>query len=157
MRRLAKLGEVAVHALIAMLITVTIGITVAARVGHLLATPSQCRWVDIPYSPLIWGTAFVCAYFLNQRLESRAATWVWIVGIAWFLVVLSDQLRFHRPELCGGCSLFQDTWNTYFAWDYRKCADSECLGQVFATTPLLNSLAYSIGAWVGLRSRKRDS
>jgi hypothetical protein len=37
--------------------------------------------------------------------------------------------------------------DSYF--DYYKCSSDECLGLLFATCPMLNSLAYSLWATIG--------
>jgi hypothetical protein len=157
MQWLWKLGMIAMHALVAMVVTVILGVILAGELGHALKLSSQNRWVDVPYSPVIWGTALICAYLLNVRFQSRASMWVWTFGLTWFVILLADVLRFHDPRWCQGCSLARDIWNTYFAWDYRKCADSNCLGEVFGTTPLVNSIAYSLGAWLAMRSKSENS
>jgi hypothetical protein len=152
MRWVVRIGSVVIHAMVAMIITVIIGVVLAGELGRTLGV-SQNRWVDMPYAPVIWSTALLFSYVLNLRFRTQAAVWVWVFGVAWFLFLLTYELRFHDPRWCDGCSLAQDIWNSYFTWDYRKCGNTECLGQVFGTTPLLNSLAYSIGAWLALRSK----
>jgi len=63
---------VAVHAIVAMIVTVVIGVVLAGELGHILRV-SQNRWVDIPYAPLIWGTALLFAYLLKPAISKRGA------------------------------------------------------------------------------------
>jgi hypothetical protein len=96
----------------------------------------------------MWGAAFVLGLFVNRELRDRSAYWVWIIAALWLGYHIVEDLKWYDPRWCHGCSAAQFVWYNYFS--YRN-AMQEGLGQLFATAPMLNSLAYSAGAALGLR------
>lgn len=114
-----------------------------------------------PYSPAIAASALLLGYFVGFRLLGlRAATWTWAMGVLWLLVGVHE-LTSHwsaswSPEKtrCGYAlaNLFGPT---------LKCSGSECLYELFYTTPFTASVTYSIGAClrkrIQTRKRPRDS
>ncbi len=105
-----------------------------------------------PYSPMIATTAFLLGYFVAGRVsDGRAATFVWIIGAAWMTFGIYDVTR--------GWST---TWSPEGTrWGYvlanmfgptRTCSGSECMYELFFTTPLVASITYSVGAY--LRQRR---
>lgn len=89
------------------------------------------------YNPIFWACGLLLGLFVNYRTRNRSARYVWVVGVAYVLFVLSTD---HR----GYSHAFQALFST-------DCTDGECLGLVFFTVPFLNSIACSGGAWFGLR------
>jgi hypothetical protein len=70
--------------------------------------------------------------------------WVW------------DAVHTYDPRWCEGCSVLQNVWRNLFTVGYSSCMQ-ECLGELFGTTPLLNSIAYSLGAFFALRSKRANA
>jgi hypothetical protein len=89
------------------------------------------------YNPIFWVWSLFLGLFVNYRTKNRSARYVWVVGVAYLLFVLSTD---HQ----GYSHAFQLLFST-------DCKDGECLGLFFFTIPFLNSIAYSGGAWFGLR------
>jgi hypothetical protein len=89
------------------------------------------------YNPIFWACGLLLGVFVNYRARNRSARYVWAVGVAYLLCVLP-----------AGHQGYSHAFKTLFSID---CTDGECLGLVFVTVPFLNSIAYSGGAWFGLR------
>lgn len=89
------------------------------------------------YNPIFWVCGLLLGLFVNYRTKNRSARYVCIAGVAYLLFVLSTD---HQ----GYSHAFQLLFST-------DCKDGECLGLFFVTVPFLNSIAYSGGAWFGLR------
>ena len=105
-----------------------------------------------PYSPMIAATAFLLGYLAAGFVfDGRAATFVWIIGLAWMVFGIYDTTRYWSavwsPEKTRWgymlASLFGPT---------LKCGDSECMGELLYTTPFTASIMYSVGAY--LRKRR---
>jgi hypothetical protein len=89
------------------------------------------------YNPIFWVFGLILGLFVNYRTKNRSARYVWVVGVAYLVFVLSGE---HQ----GYSHAFQLLFST-------NCEDGGCLGLLFFTVPFLNSVAYSGGAWFGLR------
>jgi len=135
------------HVLLAMIATMVIGGLMCVTVGAWLGK-ARNPWFDVPYSPLLWGFAFFLGLFLNLIMPTHSAKWVWIVGALWLIVVGASDISAYDPRWCNGCSLPQYVWYSYFS--YWNCTQ-ECLGQLLVTAPMLNSVAYSLGAAAALK------
>jgi hypothetical protein len=149
-----RIGAFTLHALIAMVLTVLVGLMLAAPIdyviGEMLGTPpSLLRRIalDVPYSPLSWVSAMVCGFLVNRRTRDVVAQWVWIVGVIWLTLWTAEALRF-----CGGCSILDVVQTHFFSIESSSCSSEECLYQLLATTPMLNSVAYSLGAVLAFRT-----
>jgi hypothetical protein len=139
MKKAALFG---LHVVIAMMVTMVVGGLMCVIVNSWLGK-SKNPWVDVPYSPLLWGSAFLLGLLLNRIMLNDSAKWVWIVGLAWLIIFVASDIRAYDPRWCRGCSLSQYVWYGYFS--YWNCSQ-ECMGQLLGTAPMLNSVAYSIGA-----------
>ena len=137
----------AAHALLAMLATVVVGGLMCVAVNSWLGKVKN-PWFDVPYSPLLWGFAFLLGLFVNRVMPNRSARWVWIVGVSWLVLAGASNVRDYDPRWCNGCSLPQYLWYSYFS--YGNCTQ-ECLGQLLGTAPMLNSIAYSLGAAIAVK------
>jgi len=135
------------HVLLAMLLTMLVGLLMCGTVGAWLGKTSN-PWFDAPYSPLFWGFAFFLGLFLNRIIPTHSAKSVWIVGVLWLIFWGASDISAYDPRWCNGCSLPQYVWYSYFS--YWNCTQ-ECLGQLLGTAPMLNSVAYSLGAAVALK------
>lgn len=103
---------------------------------------------DWPYSPLLWGIALLIGVVANNVIRHSSGYWVWVIGALWLAYSIYDTLRGYDPRWCLGCSPSFYAWHSFFAYGD---AYQEGLGMLFGTTPMLNSIAYSIGAAVGMR------
>jgi hypothetical protein len=139
----------AVHLIVAMVVSTALGGVLLIILSHWLSNAKN-PWFDFPYSPLLWGSAFLMGLFLNRAMRNPSAKWVWLVGVSWLTMLAASNIRAYNPEWCHGCSFLQFIW--YSCFSYWNCSN-ECLGQLLATTPMLNSIAYSAGAAVALRLR----
>ncbi len=114
-------------------------------------------FADIPHSPAFWGSALLLGLLIGNRIGDRFALWVGPVGvlILALLIALSLPGYKHSPyEMKRSDNSFTKyIGGELFSLDPSKASD-EGLGKVLFTTPVLNSVAYSIGAWLGLRSRR---
>jgi CDP-diglyceride synthetase len=107
-----------------------------------------------PYSPMIAITAFLLGYFVSVHIfKGRAATFVWIIGLAWMMFGIYDTTRYWSASW----SPEKTRWGYMLANLFgptRKCSGSECLGELFFTTPFTASIVYSIGAYL---AKQRDA
>jgi hypothetical protein len=106
------------------------------------------------YSPAILATAIVLGYFVNRRLGHSPALWVWVVGLVWLAYGAYDESKLWYTT--GAISRMSFIVDNFFG-PTSKCSGSECLGELFSTTPFAATVGYSMGAAFGLRSyRKAD-
>jgi len=89
------------------------------------------------FSPFYWGAAVLIGFWFNRRMRHLSACWVWVLPILAFSLLL---VRYSVPAGAYHEQLF-------------TCHD-ECLAAMFVTMPTMNCVAYSIGAWLALRSPK---
>jgi hypothetical protein len=114
-----------------------------------------------PLNPLIWLSAGSLGFVANRSMQHRSACLVGILGVLTLIVAmhwdvsLYERSSYYR-NVTGGHP-WRYELSQLFSRDERVCAASECLGRVLITLPFLSSLAYSIGAWLWIRSdRKND-
>lgn len=139
-------------------VTIAVGVLIpgmmfAAGIGRLLGrTDTFSRLLsDIPYSPLLWGTALLIGFVLNKRLRHHSACWTWLPGLCWLAIGILGTVSGHDPRWCEGCAVSQDVWRNLFTVNLDYCLQ-ECLGELFVTTPSLTCIAYSIGAFIAILS-----
>jgi hypothetical protein len=105
-----------------------------------------------PYSPMIAATALLLGYFASGFIfNGRAATFVWVIGVAWMAVGIYKTTTYWSASW----SPEKTRWGYMLANLFGptlKCGGSECLGELFFTTPFTASITYSIGAY--LRKRR---
>jgi hypothetical protein len=112
-------------------------------------------FADFPYSPAFWGSAMLLGFIVNRRIADRSACWVGPFGV--LVLALLVGLSIPGYEASGyelnrtGHSFLNYIHGELFGLDPKACGSDECLGKVMFTTPVLNSIAYSVGAWIGLR------
>jgi hypothetical protein len=139
----------AVHAFIALAISMVAGFLLFAVVLPFVRG-SKSALLDAPYTPLFWGTGLVLGFLTNNLTRNRYAKWVWVLGLCWLGLLLVDEVVHYDPRWAYGLSRIEVIWYGYFSTNDERCTQ-ECLGKIFATTPFLDSVAYSIGAMIGLR------
>jgi hypothetical protein len=102
-----------------------------------------------PYTPAFWGVALLLGLLVNKFMSNRSACWVGGIGLVFLFAVMFWDISILKH------SVTPDYWkyefDQLFSLSSKKCGDSECLEQLLVTTPVLNSIAYSVGAWFGLR------
>ena len=153
----AILSWLSAHSLLAILI---IGIVSTAIIG--LADNALSAWLSTPISfadILLWGFVFcvglVLGYLVNRAWPMRAASWIWILGLGWMIFGMQDA-RSYDPRWHAGCSAAQFVVNAFFIGSH-KCGEGEdALYSLFFTMPALGLAGCSLGAWVALRSARRD-
>lgn len=91
-----------------------------------------------PIFPLHIVLGFLAGFLVNGRLQSKSALWAWIPTVA----LLSTY--FLPSERIGGLG----STATYLFG--KNCSD--CLEQFLVVSPFYASVAYSIGAWLALKS-----
>jgi hypothetical protein len=110
-----------------------------------------------PYSPMIAVTAFLLGYFAAGRIFSgRAATFVWIIGLVWIVFGIYDTTRYWSASW----SPEKTRWGYALANLFGptvKCSGSECLAELFFTTPLTASITYSVRAYLRKWRKNRDT
>jgi hypothetical protein len=99
-------------------------------VGH------RIFFVD-PVYPLHISLGFLTGLLLNRYLRSKSAVFVWLLG------AIPLGIDLHAVFELGGVGEV----GRYVS--LTNC--DPCLDQFFALCPFYISVAYSIGAWIGLR------
>jgi len=111
--------------------------------------------VGFLYNPLLWSGAVVLGALVNRELRHRSACLVGIVGALLLLAIMrSDISLYERSDYYRNLTdghYWRYEFQQLFSPENRTCADSECFGKLLFALPFLASVAYSIGAWLGLR------
>ena len=108
-----------------------------------------------PYSPAIAASALLLGYFAARHLGLRAATWTWTIGVLWLLLGVHEL----TSGWSASWSLVKTRWEFAFAnlfGSTLKCSGSECLYELFYTTPFTASVTYSVGACLRKRLQTRQ-
>jgi hypothetical protein len=113
--------------------------------------------VRVPdFNPIILLLFFLPVIFLgivvNRSTRHRSACIVGFLGALFLLLVMrSDVSLYERSAYYGNLTHGHYWWYEFQVLFSPVCPHGECLGKVFFTLPFLTSVAYSIGAWLGLR------
>jgi hypothetical protein len=104
------------------------------------------RSADVWYSPFVWWPGLLLGFLVNRRTLHKAACSVWFPGLLLLaLGILNMRSRYDWTQVRINL----------FPLKQGECGTTECLSVLFYTWPALNAITYSIGAALGLRS-KRD-
>jgi len=105
------------------------------------------------------GSVFLGA-LINYRTRQRSAYWVALFGVAYLMLILI----YYHTSLFAESSIFLHSDNNGHSLRYGlyvlfspACTGGECLEQFLVTIPMLNAIAYSMGAWLGLRFAEEGS
>ena len=113
------------------------------------------------YALAFWGSAFLLGLVINDHMRNRSACWVGVVGVvSLVLFVLADAWSVRHYSYYANCvqgHYWKYEYSQFFALDSSRYCGSDGFGQLFITTPVLSSIAYSIGAWLALRFGKRKT
>lgn len=144
------------HAAVASVGCMTLGlmllnvVPVRARGPHYFAI---LFLTDVPYSPAFWGSALLVGFALNRKSEDKVAYWLGPIALLTFAFLIVASLPSYEKSsyevAMSGHSYMRYTWGQLFSIDPNKCPGDECLGKLLFTAPVLNCVAYSLGAWVG--------
>lgn len=129
---ISELLAVVVCPIVTFLIVLAFGLTAF----HLSASLYALLFRSL-FSPFYWGAAVLIGFRFNRRMRHHSACWVWVLPILTFSLLL---LRYSVPA------------GVYYE-KLLTCHD-ECLAAMFVTMPTMNCVAYSVGAWLALRSPK---
>jgi len=109
-----------------------------------------------PYSPAVAVSALLLGYFVSLRLFSlRAATWTWLVGVVWLLVGVHELTKSWSASWSAEKTRYGYALANLFG-PTLKCSGSECLYELFYTTPFTASVTYSIGVFLRKRLQTRQ-
>lgn len=102
--------------------------------------------------PAVAFVAFLLGGFVSTRIRNgQAATFVWAVGALWLSYGMYDSMSGWNASW----SPEKTRWSYMLAQLFGQCSDTECLGELFVTTPFAASVTYSIGAYIAKRQAKR--
>jgi hypothetical protein len=140
------------------LAAILIGWIVSAILSWIRILPPS---LPLPYNPLILIPAFFGGFLVNHFARHRSAALIWVVGLLFLVGVMMWDVSIlkrggHYQSLAPG-GYWEYELRQLFSTNERACSDSECLGQIFVTTPVILTVAYSIGAWIALRFGNSDS
>jgi len=122
------------------------------------ALPIQGPNFGTAYNPLAWIPALITGFLVNRKTMNRSACLVGILGV----IVLFALMQLDVSGLSQSEYYVKLTGGHYWRYEFqqmlspsdRACGSSECLGKLFFTVPVVVSVAYSLGAWVGLKYRR---
>jgi hypothetical protein len=147
-----------IHELLTLILCPSASLFVIVVVGFLLEKCGLFTSLSFPlfgslFSPLFWGAGALLGFWFNKRMLHRSACWVWVLPVLAFGMLLIHDVvaKINQYDTATAWKLEYDQFLT--------CHD-ECLPAVFFTVPTMNSIAYSISAWLALRSwqtKKRKS
>jgi hypothetical protein len=109
------------------------------------------------YDPLLLLPAGALGFLINRRTNHRSACAVGALGAVLILLVMrSDASLYARSNYYHNLQghYWRYEFEQLFSPEDRSCNPEECLGKYLFTLPFFSSVAYSIGAWLGLRSHK---
>jgi len=107
-----------------------------------------------PYSPMIAATVFILGYFVARLVsDGRAATFVWIIGLAWMLFGIYDVTRGWSATWSPEKTRAEFVLANMFG-PTTRCSGSECMYELFFTTPFTASIMYAGGAYF---RKRRDA
>ncbi len=99
-----------------------------------------------PYSPTIFAVALLLGTVINAKVGHRSAMFVWIAGVLWLAYgMYSESDLWQTTRAVSRLAFIRDS----FFGTGTSCSDSECLHELFVTTPSAASVGYSIGAALG--------
>ena len=116
------------------------------------------------YSPWFWIPAGLGGFFVNRAMRNRSACLVGVVTALLLCTIMSWDVTSHRRNPYYSHLINEQYRGRYWHYEIEqllspsdaKCGSSECLGKLIFTVPAVTSIAYSIGAWVGLRSKRKN-
>jgi hypothetical protein len=100
------------------------------------------------FSPAVAITALLLGYFFGYKLDrEHLAGWTWICGLIWLLIGIHELTSSWSPSWSHTESAWRYARTQLFG-SIRLCSDSECLYELFFTTPFTISVTYSLGGFL---------
>jgi hypothetical protein len=120
--------------------------------------PVQWILTETPFFPLQIVFGFYLGWDISRRLKHRSMLWVWIIP-GWFLLyclLAVPGLHIMAPPTLAAqiAQESQSPFSHYFGWGCRP--KDRCIDQLIVTMPFYAAVAYSLGAWLGLRKRRES-
>jgi hypothetical protein len=122
-------------------------------IGYAVNPPSVPQWAILALSlavPLMIGL------IVSLIWPDEMATIVWLVGMIWFLILGLWVLDMPTaPGACLQCDATEKLTRTFFSFPGPSgLIDND--GPILATWPVAALFGYSIGAWIGVRARRKN-
>lgn len=95
------------------------------------------------FSPCIATTAFMMALLVNRRRKDRAPLLFGIAGLLFLAFAIGREGHAWDPSWAHE-SKQQYLLHAFFGTE-QQCSSSECLSELFCTTPCTAAVAYSLG------------
>jgi hypothetical protein len=142
------------------ILVATVGVAVSCAFCYFLLKPVLFLFISrtslalnlplrLPLFPLQSAFGFAVGYIWaskpNAFGQDKSARYVWIIPTIWFVLVFITWP--HASVLTGNR-------RDYFFWS--NLPEAKTL-QLVTTLPLLTSLAYALGSYIGVRGRKQIS
>ncbi len=113
--------------------------------------------LGIVYNPFLWVFGMLLGLLVNRFTRHRSACWVGAVALLFMFAVMVWDISIFKRSGYYATLTHGHYWKyelgQLFSRNDASCSDSECLGKLFVTFPVVASIAYSIGAWLALRFR----
>ena len=157
------IGTLILHFLIAMFTGSFFGYLLGALSASLILLFTGFRVASLGpiavYTPLVWGWALLLGFVVNRKMRNQSACWVGAVAIFCLVAFAWRDISFLKHPSSPYHARVQGHYLSYelkqlFPANASDCGSSECLQQLLFTSPVLISIAYSIGAFLGLQSRR---
>jgi hypothetical protein len=151
-RALKRLAKHSVTAMVGSVVCLFLADVVLIGTLRTIGLDTVLRHVnfDAWYLPIVWWPGLVLGFFVNRRTLHRTACFVWFPGLLWLGYGIVGAATSWRPD---GMSWMTRVKIDLFSVKPGECGMTECLGLLVYTWPAVNSVAYSIGAALGLLSR----
>ena len=102
-------------------------------------------------NPILWVPGFLLGFCVNRHFHHRVAIVVGSAGLLWIAYGVAS-ISFHSEFHWATFKPVME--HTFFPLQKRDCERGECLGYALVTLPALTSVAYSVGASLGLLFRE---
>lgn len=137
------------HSFVAVAGAMAIGFVPEAKLGQ-----AYYNTAADPYSPVIALVALLLGYFLSRHVrKGQAAEFVWVVGCAWMLFGIYATASGWNSTWSAERSRVAYVLANLFG-STLKCSGTECLGELFFTTPFTATMAYSIAAYAAKKLKR---
>jgi|SRR5580698_4915700 hypothetical protein len=123
--------------------------------------------LDLPnlgtaYNPFFWVPAGITGFLVNRSTRNRSACFIGLLAIAFLVARMFWDVSTHKQSKYYSHLVEQQYGGHYWRYEIQQqlspsdaaCGGSECLGKALFTVPVVTAVAYSIGAWFGLRSKR---
>ncbi len=153
--RLDSIGGVALlsagtllHFVSVVVVSMSLGFIPEGTIGNLYhGTPAE------PFFPFMTAIAALLGLAVAHFRRDTRAVWTWIPGLLWFALGAYDLSS-------GGAGQWVGSTRAKYLFENLltdRCADTECLYELFVTAPLVTSAAYALTSWITLQAHSKTS